>query len=188
MTPEPIESTTVVGEARHHVLSVLVENKAGVLSRVAGLFSRRGFNIYSLAVAPTDRSHRFSRITIVVDAASAPLSQVVRQLDKLINVVAIVHLNENSVIERELLLATVVAGADSQQEVVRLCSVFSAEVVDVGNGEMTVMLAGHPDKVDGFEELLGHHQVTELHRTGLVALPKLSRAARVAGTTDPSTS
>ncbi len=175
MTPEPIERPEA-DEAHHHVLSVLVENKAGVLSRVAGLFSRRGFNIFSLAVAPTDRSHRFSRITIVVDAASAPLEQVVRQLDKLINVVAISHLNQHEVIERELLLATVVVTDTTSQEVIQLCSVFGAEVVDVGTGELTVVLAGHPDKVDGFEELLGRFVVTELHRTGLVALPKLSRS------------
>jgi acetolactate synthase-1/3 small subunit len=163
---------------------VLVENKSGVLSRVAGLFSRRGFNIYSLAVAPTDESRRFSRITIVVDAASAPLDQVVGQLNKLVNVLDITHVNESSVIERELLLATVVAEEAHQHEVVQLCGVFGADVVDVGAGELTVMLAGHPDKVDGFEKLLGHFEVTELHRTGLVALPKLRRTLR-AVTTDP---
>jgi acetolactate synthase-1/3 small subunit len=176
MTPEPIELETRQGAVDHHVLSVLVENKAGVLSRVAGLFSRRGFNIYSLAVAPTDRSHRFSRITIVFDAASAPIEQVVGQLNKLINVLSITHVNESSVIERELLIATVVADASRQLEVVQLCSVFSAEVVDVGSGEMTVLLAGTPDKVDGFESLLSSFEVTELHRTGLVALPKLRRS------------
>jgi acetolactate synthase I/III small subunit len=178
MTPEPIETTAVRELPDHHVLAVLVENKAGVLSRVAGLFSRRGFNIYSLAVAPTDRSHRFSRITIVVDAASAPLHQVVNQLGKLVNVISISHVNEASVIERELLLATVTVDEERQTEVVRLCSVFSAEVVDVGGTEMTVVLAGTPDKVDGFESLLGSFEVTALHRTGMVALPKLRRSLR----------
>ncbi len=178
MTPEPIELGVGRGEITHHVLSVLVENKAGVLSRVAGLFARRGFNIYSLAVAPADETRRFSRITIVVDAASAPLEQVVRQLDKLVNVLDIAHVNESSVIARELLLATVVADAARQLELVQLCSAFGAEVVDVSAAEATVMLAGHPDKVDGFEKLLAAHEVTELHRTGLVALPKLRSPLR----------
>src|SRR6202453_3253748 len=95
------------GRPRHHILSVLVENKAGVLSRVAGLFTRRGFNIYSLAVAPTDADERFSRITIVVDVESAPLEQVIMQLDKLINVVSIDELSPAEAVERELLLVTV---------------------------------------------------------------------------------
>ena len=91
---------------RHHILSVLVENKAGVLARIAGLFARRGFNIYSLAVAPAEGNARFSRVTIVVDAESAPLEQIVGQLDKLVNVVAIKDLAPRDALERELLLAT----------------------------------------------------------------------------------
>jgi len=178
MTPEPLEHPSEHLPVDHHVLSVLVENKAGVLSRVAGLFSRRGFNIYSLAVAPTDRSHRFSRITIVVDAASAPLEQVVGQLNKLINVISISHVNEGSVIERELLLATLAVEDARHPEVVQLCSVFAAEVVDVGSGGMTVVLSGTPDKVDGFESLLANFEVTALHRTGMVALPKLRRSLK----------
>ncbi len=94
------------GEPRHHILSVLVENKAGVLARVAGLFSRRGFNIFSLAVAPTN-DERFSRLTIVVDVESAPLEQIVQQLDKLVNVVSISQLAPEAAVERELVLATV---------------------------------------------------------------------------------
>jgi len=180
MTPEALEGATARGDVIHHVLSVLVENKSGVLSRVAGLFSRRGFNIYSLAVAPTDESRRFSRITIVVDAASAPLDQVVGQLDKLVNVLSISHVNESSVVERELLLASVAATTKRQSDVVALCSAFGAQVVDVGTGELTVMLAGPPDTVDGFEKLLSQFEVTQLHRTGLVALPKLRRAAGAA--------
>ena len=97
---------------RHHILSVLVENKAGVLARVAGLFSRRGFNIYSLAVAPTDEDEHFSRITIVVDVESAPLEQVIMQLDKLVNVVSIDELSPAEAVERELVLVTVAVGPD----------------------------------------------------------------------------
>src|SRR6202035_4291738 len=99
MTPEPLELCVGRGEITHHVLSVLVENKAGVLSRVAGLFARRGFNIYSLAVAPADESRRFSRITIVVDVESAPLEQVIMQLDKLVNVVSIGELSPAEAVE-----------------------------------------------------------------------------------------
>jgi acetolactate synthase-1/3 small subunit len=161
--------------ARHHILSVLVENKAGVLARVAGLFARRGFNIYSLAVAPTDEDEHLSRITIVVDVESAPLEQVIRQLDKLINVVSISQLAPSEAIERELLLATVAAGSTQRSEVIQLVGVFGGEVVNVGRERVTVMVAGRPEKVDDFEELLEDYEVVELQRTGRVALPRLDR-------------
>ena len=157
----------------HHILTVLVENKAGVLARVAGLFSRRGFNIFSLAVAPTD-DPRFSRITIVVDAESAPLEQIVRQLDKLVNVVSISELAPSDAVQRELLLATVDAGPAERSQVIELVGVFGGEVLDVGPARLTVMVAGPPDKLDGFEVLLGTYTVADLQRTGLVALPKLA--------------
>jgi acetolactate synthase-1/3 small subunit len=163
------------GRERHHILSVLVENKAGVLARVAGLFSRRGYNIYSLAVAPTDEDERFSRITIVVDVASAPLEQVVHQLDKLVNVVSISHLAPTEAIERELLLASVAAGPDERAAVIALIGVFGGEVVNVGSDRLTVMVAGRPEQIDDLEALLDHYEVVELQRTGRVALPKLER-------------
>jgi acetolactate synthase-1/3 small subunit len=160
---------------RHHILSVLVENKAGVLARVAGLFSRRGFNIFSLAVAPTD-DERFSRLTIVVDVESSPLEQVVQQLDKLVNVVSISQLAPEAAVERELLLATVAAGRSERSQVIELVGVFRGEVVNVGPDRLTVMLAGSPDTLDDFERLLGAYRIVELQRTGRVALPKLGRA------------
>src|SRR3954463_11750755 len=126
---------------RHHTLSVLVENKAGVLARVAGLFARRGFNIYSLAVAPTD-DERFSRITIVVDVESAPLEQVTKQLFKLINVVKISELDPASAVERELMLATIRAEPMTRGQVIELVNVFEGRIIDVGHDEVTVMLAG----------------------------------------------
>ncbi len=153
---------------------VRVENKAGVLARVAGLFSRRGFNIFSLAVAPTD-DDRFSRITIVVDAESAPLEQIVRQLDKLVNVVAITQLAPGRAIERELLLATVAVGPTERSQVIQLVGVFGGEVVDVGPDQLTVMLAGRPDKLDDLTVLLESYEMVDLQRTGRVALPKLDR-------------
>ena len=154
---------------------MLVENKAGVLARVAGLFSRRGFNIYSLAVAPTDDDEHLSRITIVVDVESAPLDQVVLQLDKLINVVSIAELSPAEAIERELVLATVAVGPTERSQVIQLIGVFGGEVVNVGGERLTVMLAGRPEKIDDFEGLLEHYKVVELQRTGRVALPKLER-------------
>lgn len=164
-----------VTPARHHVLTVVVENKAGVLARVAGLFSRRGFNIYSLAVAPTDEDERFSRITIVVDEESAPLEQIVNQLDKLINVVSISQLAPDDAVQRELLIATVEAGPAERSQVIQLVGVFGGEVVDVGTTRITVSLAGRPEKLDDFEGLLESYPVVGLHRTGRVALPKLER-------------
>jgi acetolactate synthase-1/3 small subunit len=163
------------GAPRHHILSVLVENKAGVLARVAGLFSRRGFNIYSLAVAPTDEGEHLSRITIVVDVESAPLDQIVQQLDKLVNVVAISQLAPAEAVERELLLATVAAHPTERSQVIQLVGVFGGEVVSVGHDRLTVMLAGRPEKLDDFEGLLESYEVVELQRTGRVALPKLTR-------------
>ncbi len=161
---------------RHHIVTVTVENKAGVLARVAGLFSRRGFNIFSLAVAPTD-DDRFSRITIVVDVESAPLEQIIRQLDKLVNVVTISELAPEEATERELLLATVEAGAAERGDVIQLVGVFEGKIVDVGRQSMTIMLAGPPSKVDDFENLIRPFGIVELQRTGRVALPKLERHA-----------
>jgi len=162
--------------ARHHTLSVLVENKAGVLMRVAGLFARRGFNIYSLAVAPTD-DERFSRITIVVDVESAPLEQVTKQLFKLIPVVKISELDPSTAVERELMLATIKAEPATRGQVIELVNVFEGAIVDVGHDEITVMLAGRPDKIDDFEDLMRTYEIVELQRTGRVALPRLERQA-----------
>jgi acetolactate synthase-1/3 small subunit len=158
----------------HHTLSVLVENRAGVLARVSGLFARRGYNIESLAVAPTD-DERFSRITIVVDAESSPIEQITKQLFKLINVVKISELHPNDSIERELLLATVKATPESRGQVMELVQVFEGRVLGVGHDEMTLSLDGHPSKIDDFEELLRPYGIVELQRTGRVALPKLER-------------
>jgi acetolactate synthase-1/3 small subunit len=162
----------------HHILSALVENRAGVLARVASLFARRGFNIFSLAVAPTE-DPRFSRITIVVDVESAPLEQIVQQLFKLIDVVKITELDPRRSVERELLLATVTADPANRGQVVELVQIFEGKILSVGVDLITVSLEGHPDKLDDFEELLRGYGIVELQRTGRVALPKLDREARV---------
>ena len=161
---------------KHHTLSVLVENKAGVLTRVAGLFARRGFNIYSLAVAPTD-DERFSRITVVVDVESKPLEQVTKQLFKLINVVKINELAPDESVERELALITVRAESGTRSQVIELVQLFEGRIVDVGHDELTVMLAGHPSTIDDFDDLMRPFGIVDLQRTGRVALPKLDRQA-----------
>ncbi len=174
-----------MSDGTHHTLSVLVENRSGVLARVASLFSRRGYNIESLAVAPTD-DERFSRITVVVDVESAPLEQITKQLNKLINVVKISELAPEDAIERELLLATVRAEGTARSQIIELVDVYEGKIADVGHGELTIALADHPDRVDDFEDLLRPYGIIELQRTGRVALPKLdvqtsrSRSARTA--------
>jgi len=162
--------------ATHHILSVLVENKAGVLARVAGLFSRRGYNIESLAVAPTD-DERFSRITIAVDAESAPIEQITKQLFKLINVIKIGELAPGQAVERELMLASVKAGGEARSKVIELVQVFEGKIIDVGSEALTLMLAGMPSKLDDFEELIRPFGIVELQRTGRVALPRLERTS-----------
>jgi acetolactate synthase-1/3 small subunit len=159
-----------------HVLVVKVENKPGVLTRVAGLFARRGFNIDTLAVAPTD-DERFSRITISVDAESAPLEQVVKQLDKLVNVVEIRELDPAQSVERELMLVTIKAPSPNRGEILDLVNIFEATVMNVGFDEMMLSIAGSPSRVDDFEQLLRPYGIVEIQRTGPVALPKLRKTS-----------
>ncbi|HUY16720.1 MAG TPA: acetolactate synthase small subunit [Acidimicrobiales bacterium] len=177
MTPEPFLGATDRTPVRHHILSVLVENKAGVLARIAGLFARRGFNIYSLAVAPSEGNARFSRVTIVVDAESAPLEQIVGQLDKLVNVVAIKDLAPRDALERELLLATLSVDNTNRREVLDVAANTGASIVDVNATSVTVMLAGTPGACDQLEKALEAFAGVELQRTGRVALPRLVQTA-----------
>jgi acetolactate synthase-1/3 small subunit len=163
-----------MAERTHHILSVLVENKPAVLTRVAALFSRRGFNIYSLAVSPTD-DPAFSRMTIVVDLTDTSLEQVVKQLNKLINVVDIKELAAGESVERELMLATVRADVASRGQVTELAAIFEAKILDVGTDALTVMCAGTPDQLDAMEELLRPFGITDLQRTGRIALPRIRR-------------
>jgi acetolactate synthase-1/3 small subunit len=177
MTPEPFLGSTEAAPVRHHILSVLVENKAGVLARIAGLFARRGFNIYSLAVAPAEGNARFSRVTIVVDAQSAPLEQIVGQLDKLVNVVAITDLAPRDAVERELLLATLSVDDTNRAAVLDVAANTGASIVDVNGASVTVMLAGTPSACDALEKALEGFSDVELQRTGRVALPRLVQTA-----------
>ena len=158
----------------HHILSVTVENKAGVLARVSSLFARRAYNIYSLAVAPTD-DERFSRITVVVDVESTTLEQITKQLFKLINVVKISELHPNESVVRELLMCTVRAEPGTRSQVIELVQVFQGRILDVGHDSMTVELAGTPTKLDDFEDLMRGYGIIELQRTGRIALARLER-------------
>ena len=163
--------------ANHHVLSVVVNNQAGVLARVSNLFARRAYNIYSLAVAPTD-DERFSRITIVVDVAGTPLEQISNQLNKLIDVVQITELNPADAIERELLLATVsTTGKGSRSEIMELIQVFNGRIVDVGHDAVTVMLTSSPETLDGFEDLCRPYGIGARAPTGRAPWAQLDTAA-----------
>ena len=161
---------------QHHVLSVLVENRFGVLTRIAGLFARRGFNIYSLAVSPTD-DDRFSRMTIVVDAESTPLEQVSKQLHKLINVLKINEIEAGEGVEQELMMVAVKASPESRAQVTELASIFDAKIIDVGYDAMTLSITGTPDQLDSFMDLLVPFRIVDLQRTGRIALPKLHKQA-----------
>jgi acetolactate synthase-1/3 small subunit len=163
-------------DVKHHILSVTVVNQAGVLARISGLFARRGYNIYSLAVAPTE-DERFSRVTIVVDVESSPLEQITKQLFKLIDVVKITELDPREAVERELLLVTVDAPQAARGQIIELVDVFEGRILNVGHERLTLSLEGHPDKLDDFGELLRPYGIVELQRSGRVALPKIDNSA-----------
>jgi acetolactate synthase-1/3 small subunit len=160
----------------HQTLTVLVENKSGVLARISGLFARRGFNIISLAVAPTD-DERFSRVNLVIDVEETSVEQITKQLFKLVNVVKITELHPADAVERELLMMTVSVPPDQRSEVIELVDIFEGKIVDVGPSALTVMVAGEPDRLDDFEDLMRPYGIAELQRTGRVALPKARKAS-----------
>jgi acetolactate synthase I/III small subunit len=158
-----------------HTLSVLVENKPGVLSRVAGLFSRRGFNIESLAVGPTEVDD-VSRMTIVVDAASHPLEQVTKQLNKLVPVLKIVELEHAAAVERELQLIKVSTDGTTRSEIIEIADVFRAKVVDVDTDSLTIETTGSPEKLAAMVRLLSPYGIRELVRSGLIAVGRGSKS------------
>jgi acetolactate synthase-1/3 small subunit len=157
-----------------HTLSVLVENKPGVLTRVAGLFARRGFNIDSLVVAETENP-AVSRMTITVYEQDQPVEQVTKQLHKLINVLKIIDLDPGSSVERELLLVKVVADAGARSEIMQMVEIFRAKIVDVSSEVLIIEMTGTRDKVSAFVELLAPFGVVELMRTGHVAMSRGKR-------------
>lgn len=152
-----------------HTLSVLVENKPGVLARVAGLFSRRGFNIDSLAVGPTERDE-ISRMTIVVNVEDLPLDQVIKQLNKLVEVIKIVELKGSAAVNRELLLVKVSATHESRAHVLDAVQLFRAKVVDVAPDAVTIQATGNSDKLADLLTILGPFGIRELVQSGMVAI------------------
>jgi len=154
-----------------HTLSVLVENKPGVLARVAGLFSRRGFNIDSLAVGITEDPD-VSRMTITVDAEEHPIEQVTKQLHKLINVIKITDLDPERTVARELALIKVKSDTKTRAEVMQLAEIFRAQILDVSRKTITIEITGTYEKLDAFEQLLQPHGVVEIVRTGRIAIER----------------
>ncbi|MGH2936259.1 MAG: acetolactate synthase small subunit [Gaiellaceae bacterium] len=152
-----------------HTLSVLVENKPGVLMRITSMFARRGYNIESLAVGPTER-HDVSRITARVDCETSPLEQIEKQMHKLVNVLRVSELVAGESIERELVLMKVAAPPSKRAELMALGEVFHARVVDLGPESIVFELTGAPEDVDSFEELVRPHGLQELVRTGRIGL------------------
>lgn len=156
---------------RKHVLSLLVENKPGVLARIAGLFSRRGFNIDTLAVGPTD-DPEISRITLTVDGAVHPIDQVTKQLHKLVNVIKIRDMDPDTTVSREMALFRVSAPAESRGEIMEFAKIFRAKIVDVSRRTMTIEVTGAQDKIDAFERMVRPHGLVEMARTGEVAISR----------------
>jgi acetolactate synthase-1/3 small subunit len=158
-----------------HTLSVLVENKPGVLARIASLFSRRGFNIDSLAVGPTEHDE-ISRMTIVVNVADSPLEQVTKQLNKLVEVIKIVELDGSASVNRELLLVKVRADASTRGAVLDAVQLFRAKVVDVAPDAVTIQAVGNADKLADLMRVLEPFGVRELVQSGMVAIGRGSRS------------
>lgn len=158
----------------NHIISVLVENKSGVLAKISGLFSRRGFNIESLAVGPTE-DEKISRITIVVNAEIHSIEQVVKQLHKLINVIKIQELDPLNIVERELVLIKVNADNSTRAEILEIVDIFRANIVDVAKKSLSIEITGNSRKIQGIEELLLPYGILELVRTGKIAISRGSK-------------
>jgi len=169
---EDLEATAGMRTGRKHVLSLLVENKPGVLARIAGLFARRGFNIDSLAVGPTD-DESMSRITLTVDGAAHPMDQVTKQLHKLVHVIKIRDLEPADTVARELALFKVSCqDGDSRAQVMQFIDIFRGKTVDVSKRSVTVEVTGTDDKIAAFEEMVRPFGLIEMVRTGEVAVAR----------------
>jgi acetolactate synthase I/III small subunit len=169
---EDLEASGRIHTGRRHVLSILVENKPGVLARIAGLFARRGFNIDSLAVGPTDDTSK-SRITLTVDGATHPMDQVTKQLHKLVHVIKIRDLEPQERVARELALFKISCqDGEARAQVMQFTDIFRGNVVDVSKRSVTVEITGTDDKVEAFEEMVRPFGLIELVRTGEVAVAR----------------
>jgi acetolactate synthase-1/3 small subunit len=161
-----------------HAISVLVENHAGVLSRVSGLFSRRGFNIDSLAVGVTENPD-ISRMTIIVDGDDYVVEQVTKQLNKLIDVIKIKQLDSSESVRRELALIKVAASTSTRSEIIQIVEIFRANIVDVSKSTLTVEISGGTDKVAALEDMLKQFGIKEIVRTGTIAIERGNRFIKV---------
>jgi acetolactate synthase I/III small subunit len=168
---EELEAAGGIHTGRRHILSILVENKPGVLARIAGLFSRRGFNIDTLAVGPTD-DPTISRITLTVDGALHPIDQVTKQLHKLVNVIKIRDLEPLETVARELALFKVSTEGDARTEVMQLTEIFRGKVIDVSKRSLTIEITGTDDKIEAFERLVRPFGLIEMVRTGEIAVSR----------------
>jgi acetolactate synthase-1/3 small subunit len=156
---------------RKHVLSILVENEPGVLARISGLFARRGYNINTLAVGPTD-DDKISRITLTIDGAEHPIDQVTKQLHKLVHVLKIRDLEPHDTVARELALFKIDADAHTRQEISQLSDIFHGRVVDVARKSITVEVTGSDEKIEAFESLVRPFGLIEMVRTGEIAVQR----------------
>ena len=168
---EDLEATAGMRTGRKHVLSLLVENKPGVLARIAGLFARRGFNIDSLAVGPTD-DESMSRITLTVDGAAHPIDQVTKQLHKLVHVIKIRDLEPEECVARELALFKVSADAEARAQVMQFTDIFRGKVIDVSKRSVTIEVTGTDDKIEAFERMVRPFGLVEMMRTGEIAISR----------------
>jgi acetolactate synthase-1/3 small subunit len=156
---------------RKHILSLMVENKPGVLARIAGLFSRRGFNIDTLAVGPTEDPD-VSRVTLTLDGAVHPIDQVTKQLHKLVNVIKIRDMEPDATVAREMALFRVNAAVENRGEIMQFAEIFGANIVDVSRRTLTIEVTGSQEKIDSFERMVRPHGLIEMARTGEVAITK----------------
>jgi acetolactate synthase-1/3 small subunit len=168
---DELDAVAGLRTGRKHILSILVENKPGVLTRIAGLFARRGFNIDTLAVGPTD-DETISRITLTLDGAVHPIDQVTKQLHKLVNVLKIRDLEPEETLARELALFKVATDGAARAEVMQICEIFRAKVVDVTKRSLVVEVTGTDDKIEAFESLVRPFGLIEMARTGEIAIAR----------------
>ncbi|MFA5627416.1 MAG: acetolactate synthase small subunit [Thiohalomonadaceae bacterium] len=162
-----------------HIISILIENEAGALSRVAGLFSARGYNIESLTVAPTE-DDSLSRMTLVTRGSDDIIEQITKQLNKLIDVVKLMDLTEGPHIEREMMLIKVrAAGGDQRDELKRMADIFRGRVIDVTDSTYTIELTGDSIKLDAFIHALDNAQILETVRSGVMGIPRGEKALRI---------
>lgn len=157
-----------------HILAVLVENRPGVLARISGMFARRGYNIHSLAVGPTE-DDAVSRLTIVVGTEAVQLEQIVKQLNKLVHVLKVIELGDDAV-ARELQLVKVEATPENRSQIIELADVFRARIVDVGLDTITIEAAGNPRKLEAMLDLLRPFGLREFVRSGTISLARGSRS------------